>query len=94
MPCFQFEMSYMWQFLAFQKNDFRYMWQTRLVSSFKRPQSVPPRRDFPWETATYSGFGLSGDGKSATYSGFQMRIFLLPLARDVMRMCILPEGIL
>jgi len=28
MPCFQFEMSYMWQFLAFQKNDFRYMWQS------------------------------------------------------------------
>lgn len=28
MPCFQFEMSYMWQFLAFQKNDFCYMWQS------------------------------------------------------------------
>ena len=25
MPCFQFDM---WQFLAFQKNDFRYMWQS------------------------------------------------------------------
>lgn len=62
---------YMWQICHLQKNQNRYMWQTRPVSSLKRPQSVPPRRDFPWKTATYNGNHFSEMPKTATYRTFQ-----------------------
>lgn len=38
---FSSESHYMWQICHPRTNQNRYMWQTRLVSSFKRPQSVP-----------------------------------------------------
>lgn len=38
---FSSESHYMWQICHPQTNQNRYMWQTRPVSSLKRPQSVP-----------------------------------------------------
>lgn len=37
----------------------------------KDPNQYPPRRDFPWETATYNGNHFSEMPKTATYRTFQ-----------------------
>lgn len=70
---FSSESHYMWQICHPRTNQNRYMWQTRLVSSFKRPQSVPPRRDFPWETATYNGNHFSEMPKLPHIGHFKMK---------------------
>lgn len=37
----------------------------------KDPNQYPPRRDFPWKTATYNGNHFSEMPKTATYRTFQ-----------------------